>query len=107
MAWRDSRSSRWQLLFLSFSIVLGTGALVAFGSLSSNLRRALNDQANGMLGADLVITGTIPASDAWTKALTSIGGEAARERSFSTPLTFPSGAQRVLVRAIEGGFPFY
>ena len=47
MAWRDSRASRRRLVLFSFSVVLGIAALVAIGSLGSNLERAIDDQAKG------------------------------------------------------------
>ena len=107
MAWRDSRASRRRLLLLSLSIVLGIGALVAIGSVSANLRRAIDNQANSLLGADLVINGTLPTSPEWDQALAGLGGDMARERFFSAPVGFATGSRRVQVRAIEGRFPFY
>ena len=56
MAWRDSRASRRRLGLYSLSIVLGIAALVAVGSFSENLRRAIGDQTKSLLGADLVVT---------------------------------------------------
>jgi putative ABC transport system permease protein len=63
MAWRDSRASRRRLVLFSFSVVLGIAALVAIGSLGSNLERAIDDQAKGLLGADLVITSRAALSE--------------------------------------------
>ncbi len=107
MAWRDSRMSRRRLLLLSLSIVLGIGALVAIGSVSANLRQAINEQANSLLGADIVIAGTIPTSPEWQQALEATHGEIARERVAGTPLVSGGFMRRVQLRAIEGNFPFY
>jgi len=107
MAWRDSRASRRRLLLLSLSVVFGIGALIAIGSVSANLRRAIDGQANSLLGADLVITGTIPTSPEWQQSLAVLGGEVARERIFPAQVAAGGVARRVQMRALEGNFPFY
>ena len=110
LAWRDSRASRRRLFLFSLSVVLGIAALVAVGSLGANLARAIDDQAKGLLGADLVITGRAELGAAARAHLDSLGAELAREKSFSSMLTFPKadGAARlVTVRALEGAFPFH
>jgi putative ABC transport system permease protein len=110
MAWRDSRASRRRLVLFSFSVVLGIAALVAIGSLGANLDRAIDDQAKGLLGADLIITGRNPMSEAAQRRVDGFGGEVAREISFSSMMAFPTAnnlTRLVNVRATEGGFPFY
>jgi putative ABC transport system permease protein len=110
MAWRDSRASRRRLVLFSFSVVLGIAALVAIGSLGANLERAIDDQAKGLLGADLVVTGRTPLSDAGRERVASVAAEVAAEVSFSSMMAFPSAknlTRLVNVRAVEGNFPFY
>ncbi|MSU65650.1 MAG: FtsX-like permease family protein [Opitutus sp.] len=109
MAWRDSRASRRRLVFFSLSVVLGIAALVAIGSLGANLERVINDQAKELLGADLIVTSRLAPSDVVQKYLGNLGGEIAREISFSSMLVFPSGGatRLVNVRASEGNFPFF
>lgn len=110
LAWRDSRASRRRLFLFSLSVVLGIAALVAVGSLGANLARAIDDQAKGLLGADLVITGRAELGAAARAHLDSLGAELAREKSFSSMLSFPKadGAARLVnVRALEGAFPFH
>jgi len=110
MAWRDSRASRRRLVLFSFSVVLGIAALVAIGSLGANLERAIDDQAKGLLGADLIITGRNPMSEAAQRRVDGLGGDVAREISFSSMMAFPTAnnlTRLVNVRAMEGGFPFY
>ncbi len=110
MAWRDSRASRRRLLLFSLSIVLGVAALVAIGSFRDNLRRAVADQSKGLLGADLAVTAREPIPEAVRARLAALGGEEAREVSFSSMIVLPSrgGQTRIVqVRAVEGGFPFY
>ncbi len=110
MAWRDSRASRRRLVLFSFSVVLGIAALVAIGSLGSNLERAIDEQAKGLLGADLIITGRNPLGAAVQQRVDALGGAQAREVSFSSMMAFPTAnnlTRLVNVRAMEGGFPFY
>jgi putative ABC transport system permease protein len=110
MAWRDSRASRRRLVLFSFSVVLGITALVAIGSLGANLDRAIDDQAKGLLGADLIITGRQPMSEAAQKHVTGIAAGIAREISFSSMMSFPTAnnlTRLVNVRATTGEFPFY
>jgi putative ABC transport system permease protein len=109
MAWRDSRTSRQRLLLFVSSITLGVGALMAISSFGINLRQGLDYQARTLLGADLVIRARQPFGDAAEQLFDTIGGEQARETSFSSMVVFPkTGATRLAqVRAVEGGFPFY
>src|SRR5215203_5642215 len=105
MAWRDSRASRRRLLLFSMSVVLGIAALVAIGSFGANLQRAIDVQAKGLLGADLVITGRNTPSEAAQRYLDALPGERARDTSFSSMMIFPSSnnfTRLVQVRAMEG-----
>ena len=109
MAWRDSRASRRKLLLFSCSIVLGIAALTAIGSLGSNLERAIEEQAKTLLGADLVLSSRQEFSTDMEKVFRELGGERAREISFSSMIYFVNndGTRLVQVRALSGGFPFY
>ena len=109
MAWRDSRASRQRLLLFVSSITLGVAALMAISSFGVNLRQGLDYQAKTLLGADLVIRARQPFSDAAEQLFRTIGGEQARETSFSSMVLLPkTGATRLAqVRALEGGFPFF
>jgi putative ABC transport system permease protein len=110
MAWRDSRASRKRLLLFSLSVVLGIAALVAIGSFTVNLRQAIDDQAKGLLGADLVVTSRTEFSAPVLEHLAAIGGEKSRTREFSSMLVFQSAndaARLVQVRAVEANFPFF
>ena len=110
MAWRDSRAARRRLLLAAFSIVLGIAALVAVGSFTANLRQAIDEQAKQLLGADLAVTSRQALPAKVEKFLRGLGGEEAREVSFTSMMVFPaSGGETrlVQVRAVEGGFPFY
>ncbi len=110
MAWRDSRASRRRLVLFSLSVVLGIAALVAVGSFSANLARAIDVQAKGLSGADLIVIARAEPSPAIRAHLAALGGEQANELGFSSMLVFPTAnslTRLVQVRAMEGAFPFY
>jgi len=110
MAWRDSRASRRRLLLFSLSVVLGIAALVSIGSFGVNLEHAVDDQAKGLLGADLAIFSRTAPGEAVQHRLDALGGEQARELGFSSMMAFPTAnnlTRLVAVRAMEGNFPFY
>jgi putative ABC transport system permease protein len=110
MAWRDSRASRRRLVMYSFCIVLGVAALVAVGAFSVNLRQSVDDQAKGLLGADLIVESRQVFPPDLQTLLAGLGGEQASEVAFSSMMVFPTaqGATRLVqVRAVEGNFPFY
>src|SRR3954470_20301467 len=94
MAWRDSRASRRRLLMFSLSVVLGIAALVAIGSLGENLERGIDDQAKGLLGADLIVTSRAPLGEPALQQLATYGGDMAREMSFSSMMSFPAAQNR-------------
>ncbi len=110
MAWRDSRASRKRLLLFSLSVVLGIAALVAIGSFTVNLKQAIDDQAKGLLGADLVVTSRATFTEPVLTYLAGLGGEQSRTREFSSMLVFQSAndaTRLVQVRAVEKNFPFF
>lgn len=109
MAWRDSRASRRRLLLFTLCIVVGITALVAVGSFGRSLERAIEQQAKALLGADLSIGSRVRFTDEHKSFLATVGGESAREITFSSMIVFPgaSGTRLVQVRALEGAFPFY
>jgi putative ABC transport system permease protein len=109
MAWRDSRASRRRLVLYSLSIVLGIAALVSIGSFSANVRSAVQLEAKALLGADLFVTAPAPLPAPVLEYLGSLGGEVAREQTFTSMLSFPATRRLRLVQvhALEGAFPFY
>ena len=109
MAWRDSRASRRRLALYSLSVVLGIAALVSIGSFSADVRRAIEGEARGLLGADVYVTAPSPLGAPVLDYVGGLGGALAREQMFSSMMTFPATGRLRLVQvhAIEGAFPFY
>src|SRR5271169_1960253 len=109
MAWRDSRASRRRLALYSLSVVLGIAALVSIGSFSADVRRAIEGETRGLLGADVYVTAPAPLGAPVLDFVGALGGALAREQMFSSMMTFPAAGRLRLVQvhAIEGAFPFY
>ncbi len=111
MAWRDSRRNRGKLLLFASSIVLGIAALVAIDAFSENLQKSIDNEAKGLIGADLALqTRQQGIVDKGILGLMdSLGGERAQEISFVSMALMPRIGQTrlVAIRAIEGNFPFY
>jgi putative ABC transport system permease protein len=109
MAYRDSRATRWKLALFSTSIVFGVAALVIIGSLKNNLNDSVKGQSKSLLGADLQIGARQEFSEDALNLTREIGGEQAREISFSTMMTVGENPQPrlVTIRGVESGFPFY
>jgi len=109
MAWRDSRRNRSRLLLFISSIILGIAALVAIYSLGDNLKKDIDTQAAGLIGADLEVSSN-KAPDATAKSLIdSLGSHKSEERSFASMIYFTKsqGTRLAQIRALKGDFPYY
>lgn len=109
MAWRDTRTSRRRLLLYTASITLGIAALVSIASFGDSLERAVREQSNALLGADLVASSGEPFSPEAEAVLAEIGGRRTDEVTFRSMVLFPrTGRSRLVsVHAVEDEFPFY
>jgi putative ABC transport system permease protein len=106
MALRDFRKNLSRLLLFVSSIVVGIAALVAISSFGENLTKDIDNQAQELLGADLVLENNKPIGD---QKIDSLAIEMASEINFASMVAFPSSGDSRLtqVRALEGNFPFY
>jgi putative ABC transport system permease protein len=109
MAWRDSRRNFSRLLLFVSSIILGIAALVAIYSLGDNLRKDIDAQAAGLIGADLEISTNRAVEPQMKNLLDSLGDRKSEERSFASMIFFPKtqGTRLVQIKALQGGFPYY
>jgi putative ABC transport system permease protein len=112
LAWREGRSSLGRLLLYGGAIVLGVSALVAIHSFRSDVRRALDQEAQSLLGADVRVASTRPLPDSLDAVLDSLRAAdraSARVTTLaSMVLDRRSDAVRLLqVKAIDPGYPFY
>jgi putative ABC transport system permease protein len=116
MAARESRAARRRLLLLTASVTVGVAALVALNSFTANMRNAVADQAQALLGADLAVRVRTPFSDRAIRVIDSTAGCAAapcpavaQVTGFSAMAYVPrtEGTRLVQVTAVEGAYPFY
>ncbi len=116
MAWRESRATRRRLLLLTASVTVGVAALVALNSFTANMRSAVADQAQALLGADVAVRARSPLSTRAVGVIDSAAGCAtpmcpaiAQVTSFSAMAFVPrtEGTRLVQVAAVEGAYPFY
>jgi len=110
MAWRDSRRSRSRLLLFMSAIVLGIAALVGINSFGDNLARSVDEQAQELLGADLVLSWNNRTLKPKTQAfLQNIARERSYEVAFPSMVFFPKtgGTRLAQIKAVKGNFPYY
>src|SRR4051812_48300006 len=89
MAWRDSRRNRSRLLLFISSIILGIAALVAIYSLGDNLRKDIDNQAAGLIGADLELSTNKVVEPSMKGLLDSLGDKKSEEQYFASMIYFP------------------
>ena len=88
MAWRDTRNQRAKLVLYASSIILGVAALTALASFRQNVGETIEEQAKGLVGADLVLSSSEPINDEQEKLIDTLKGTRARETRFSTMIDF-------------------
>lgn len=109
-ALRDGRGARGRALLYALSMALGIGALVAMGSLETDLTGAVASQTRSLVGADLVIWAREPFDQETQKFLDTIPGKRAKYDDFASMARFPDSGDAshlARLRALEGDYPFY
>ena len=113
MARRELRSSRRRLALYGSCMALGIAALVGLHGVRATVVRAVETQAQQLLGADLHLASRAAFGGAAERSLdaleTEVGAEAARVTQFGSMALAPrSGLTRMVdVRGVDGDFPFY
>ncbi|TGE10586.1 FtsX-like permease family protein [Hymenobacter fodinae] len=109
MAWRDSRRSRSRLLLFVSAIVLGIAALVGINGFGDNLARTIDEQAQELLGADLVLSASQPLKPEFQPMIGPYIENHSTEAAFASLVQFPkgNGVRLAQVRSMVGDFPYY
>ena len=111
MTLRELRATRWRLALLVGTVAVGVSALVAIESFTDSLRDSVDQQARGLLGADLSLSSRQPWSRRAEAELNTLSRQAdlARVTSFAGMAYVPRGrgSRLVQVAAISGKYPFY
>jgi putative ABC transport system permease protein len=111
MATRELRATPRRMALLMGTVAVGVAALVAINSFTDNLQDSVQQQARGILGADLSFSSRQPFSGRTEALVDSLArrAELARITSFAAMAYVPrtAGTRLVQVAAVEGGYPFY
>ncbi|MBM7059411.1 ABC transporter permease [Pseudomonas sp. UL073] len=100
---RDTRAGEMRVLF--FALLVAVAASTAIGYFGARLNAAMLLRATEFLGADLVLTGSAPASAAQLDAGTRLGLEQARVVEFSSVIATDNGIQLASVKAADSHYP--
>jgi putative ABC transport system permease protein len=112
MAWREGRSSLGRLLLYGGAIVMGVSALVAIHSFRNDVQRALDSEAQSLLGADVRVASTRPLPDSLTVILDSLAAVGVGSARVTTLVSMvlnqrSEGVRLLQVKAVDPGYPFY
>ncbi len=110
LAWRLLRRD-WragELRVLAAALVLAVAAMASVGLFSDRVKLSLAQQANDLLGADLMISGDRPLPQSYASAAKARGlavSEAVRFVSMTSAATGANAPVLTEVKAIDGAFP--
>lgn len=117
LAWRDTRASWRRLLLLVAAVMAGVAALVSINSFTDNLQRSVAEQAEALLGADLVFNAradldTNVVLTALVDSISRVGGRdvsVARSVSLAAMAYLPrhGTARLIQLRSVDAGWPFH
>ncbi len=117
LAWRDTWASWRRLTLLVAAVMAGVAALVAINSFTDNLRHSVAEQAEALLGADLVFSAraeldTNVVVTALVDSISRAGGRdviVARSVSLAAMAYLPrhGTARLIQLRSVDTGWPFH
>lgn len=100
---RDWKAGEVKVLF--FALTIAVMAMVAIGSITDRVHRAMGEQSSEFLGADYTFESPRPIDASWIERGKSSGLEITESQSFATVLSNGDQFQLVSVRALDGKFP--
>ncbi|MCJ1884389.1 ABC transporter permease [Pseudomonas sp. LA21] len=101
--WREGCSGELRVLF--FALLVAVAASSAIGYFSARLNAAMLVRAAEFLGADLVLSGTQPATDEQIDSGLQLGLQHARSVEFSSVIATDQGIQLSSVKAVGDSYP--
>lgn len=103
MLMRDLKAG--ELWLLAFALILAVASLTSVGFFTDRLGRALQREANQLLGGDLMLT----ADHAWAPSFADVAGghklALVRSTIFASMAAKGDAAQMASIKAVESGFP--
>lgn len=101
--WRDAHSGELRVLF--FSLLVAVAASSAIGYFSTRLNAAMLLRATEFLGADLLLSGSSPASAEQIERGLQLGLKHSSAVEFSSVIAADSGIQLSSVKAVDPAYP--
>ena len=101
--WRELRAGELRLLFAA--LVLAVAAVSAVGFFSDRVRLALVEQAQQLMGGDLVLNADQPLPPDLTAEAVQRGLKLAETRVFPSMVLADSGAQLADIKAVTASYP--
>lgn len=103
MLWRDARAGELRLLLAA--LMIAVGALTAVGFFTDRVARALAQEANQLLGADLLLVSDHPwATDVFVRATAHVL-QTAETQTFPSMVSRGDAAQLAEIKAVSSGYP--
>lgn len=103
MLWRDARAGELRLLLAA--LIIAVGALTAVGFFTDRVARALEQEANQLLGADLLLVSDHPWREDTVKAALAEGLQVAQTQTFPSMVSRADMAQLADIKAVSAGYP--
>jgi putative ABC transport system permease protein len=100
---RDARAGELRVLF--FALVVAVAASTAIGYFGSRLNSAMLLRATEFLGADLILSGSTPASPQQIDAGTALKLDHSQIVIFSSVVATDNGIQLASVKAVDAAYP--
>ncbi len=100
---RDWKAGEVKVLL--FALMVAVMAMVAIGSITDRVHRAMGEQSSEFLGADYTFESPRPIDPSWVDKGLSSGLEITESQSFATVLSQGDNFQLVSVRALAGKYP--
>lgn len=100
---RERHAGEVRVLFMALLIAVASSA--AIGYFTARLHGTLESRASEFLGADLVLSGSAPATDAQLEAGRALGLEHARVVEFSSVIATDQHMQLSSIKAADGAYP--
>src|SRR5690606_19354412 len=100
---RDARAGELRVLF--FALLVAVAASTAIGYFGARLNGAMLLRATEFLGADLVLSGSAPATSEQIEAGRKLGLQHAQVVEFASVLAGEQGIQLASIKAAGRGYP--
>ena len=100
---RDWRAGEFRVLALA--LVIAVGSITSVGFFTDRIDQALRQQANELLGGDVVIVADHPIPDVYLQQARRLGLQTAQTRTFHSMLVAGDNTALADIKAVTPGYP--